>query len=240
MSEERPFANIFFYQIKFDSPIPERNKELNRVYWNNKSYVNFERKYARLFHWHFIEVESEWPTFAGIFEQMRDVEDRLGNSYDGPFSNVHIVCNADIMASDSWLSAPSFFARFFFVREGHNFKICYALSRWDYVDQNTATHFNRPDSQDAWVFFGAPKHFVGADFRFGIPGCDNKIAYLLKENGYDVWNPSLDMKAIHLHQVQSRTYIEQKIPAVPPPYHLVVPCTIQDVFKFYRSKGLIP
>jgi hypothetical protein len=33
----------------------------------------------------------------------------------------------------------------------------------------------------------------------GMPGCDNALCYILDNAGYEVLNPSLDIKVIHLH-----------------------------------------
>jgi len=46
----------------------------------------------------------------------------------------------------------------------------------------------------------------GANFTQGVPGCDNKIAYLLQEAGYVVTNPSTTIKTYHLHLSGIRHY----------------------------------
>ena len=109
---------------------------------------------------------------------------------------------------------------------------CYALTRWE-LHEGTIMSFNdrhgRPSppqwSQDAWIFRGTinPQSFdsviavasnrqsVSIPFQLGIPGCDNKIAALLREKGLDVTNPSLSIRAIHFHKNSSRSYPQFQI-----------------------------
>lgn len=110
---------------------------------------------------------------------------------------------------------------------------CYALTRWENYN-GSVIDFNsrhgRPSppqwSQDAWIFKGFPddKDFDTVvainsksrsnetiPFSLGIPGCDNKIAAMLKEKKYNVTNPSLSIKAIHVHKNESRSYPHYQI-----------------------------
>lgn len=104
----------------------------------------------------------------------------------------------------------------------------YALTRWDVDRKGNAVHFARSDSQDAWVFKGRVKR-VNAPFGLGIAGCDNKIAYLLDEAGYDVQNPSLDIKCYHLHNTGVRNYINKgRVERLPRPYMLVPPTRLEN------------
>ena len=74
---------------------------------------------------------------------------------------------------------------------------CWALSRDD---------SQRPDSQDAWVFRGPILVSAGCDFTPGLPGCDNRLACLLKEAGYHVLNPCLSVHVRHHHASGVRRY----------------------------------
>ena len=56
-------------------------------------------------------------------------------------------------------------------------KQIYALSRYDWL-QGAWHLFNRPDSQDAWIFH-TPVKITNANFNLGVGGCDNKVAYLI-------------------------------------------------------------
>jgi hypothetical protein len=65
------------------------------------------------------------------------------------------------------------------------------------------------DSQDSWVFKGKPNILKACDFYFGIPGCDNRIAYVFHSVGYRVLNPSKTIISIHNHSSQVRNYSEK-------------------------------
>lgn len=94
----------------------------------------------------------------------------------------------------------------------------YALTR--YTDN---AFFCRKDSQDAWVFKGCPD--INASFPLGFPGSDNSIAHILSKSGYNVTNPSLDIKTYHLHATRT---INRKKP-VPAPY-LTVPVQANRIY----------
>jgi hypothetical protein len=93
--------------------------------------------------------------------------------------------------------------------ELENFKfdnIVLALTRWDYNTITKKSDLYYVDmSQDSWVF-ETPIHVSGADFCLGKPGCDNRISYLLHDSGYDVRNPSMQIKSHHVHDSKYRTY----------------------------------
>lgn len=100
---------------------------------------------------------------------------------------------------------------------------CYALSRWDVLSDGSVKHFNRPDSQDTWVFRGKIKADVQADFNMGFRGCDNRLAHELKRAGYDVINPSITIKSYHVQNSNIRNYNLSKYFLVPGPYHTIKP-----------------
>lgn len=110
----------------------------------------------------------------------------------------------------------------------------FALSRWDVDADGNATHYNHADSQDAWVIYGGPRN-IDAPFTMGVPGCDNSLAHILAESGFTVTNPSLSIKAYHLHNVRWRSYLHDpegqarggvKPYRIPPPYKLVKPTAL--------------
>lgn len=102
---------------------------------------------------------------------------------------------------------------------------CFALTRWNDT-VNGCVFYNRWDSQDAWIFKGKIKENVFADFEIGRLGCDNRIAYELKKAGYIVRNPSLSIRAHHLHledRVENGNHDKSK--TIPPPYSYLLPST---------------
>jgi len=110
-----------------------------------------------------------------------------------------------------------------------------SLTRWDVKADNvfnTNNHvdssvlFDTPDSQDTWIFMGGVPQISGADFTLGKAGCDNSIAYMLEQSGYNVLNPSRTIKTYHLHLTNIRNYTDvvgHAIERIQPPYKLLYP-----------------
>ncbi len=80
---------------------------------------------------------------------------------------------------------------------------------------NTPVLFGpRSDSQDTWIFavkdlkdhLAAGESWNELDFNLGVPGCDNAIAGELLRRRWVVINPSLTVRALHLHKQGGRTY----------------------------------
>lgn len=94
------------------------------------------------------------------------------------------------------------------------------LTRWDVLDNGAATFFGRADSADSW-FFLSPIRIPQANFVLGVPGCDNRVARLLRDHGRAVINPSLTIKSFHLHRSKHRNYTARD--RVPGPYLYVRP-----------------
>lgn len=70
-------------------------------------------------------------------------------------------------------------------------------------------HFGEPrsDSQDCWIFNSPLKIDINQlNFSFGTLGCDNIFASRLHEHGYNLSNPSYDIKIYHLHNIEERNY----------------------------------
>lgn len=106
------------------------------------------------------------------------------------------------------------------------------LSRWDQKRNGTLKHFNFDYSQDTWIWQGALRMKGGA-YYFGIPGCDNKFAYEVRQSGYGVSNPSLSITTIHLHNSGIRGYTQKE--RVPDPYLNVPICDLNGA----RQKRLL-
>ena len=99
---------------------------------------------------------------------------------------------------------------------------CYALTRWDIYPDGAEIFLNRVDSQDCWIFRGKVRDVTGANnFGLGQPGCDNKMALLLRDAGYTVLNPSKTIKSYHMHNSKISYYTRND--AVPPPYLRLTP-----------------
>jgi hypothetical protein len=64
-------------------------------------------------------------------------------------------------------------------------------------------------SQDAWIYRGELPEEIGYYF-LGIPGCDNRLAFEIKNLGFRLHNPSFSIQAVHLHASQLRAYNKRK------------------------------
>ena len=84
----------------------------------------------------------------------------------------------------------------------------------------------RCDSMDTWIFHSntilKKKNEIKAfNFYFGTPGCDNKIIYLLKILGYEVFNEPKSIKTYHYHTNMERNYtVKDRLNS---PYGLLIP-----------------
>ena len=136
------------------------------------------------------------PTFRTFF--------RAINHLTNP-NDINVIANSDIYFKEKPI-APK-------VNQ------CFALTRWE-----GDRFLNMADSQDVWAFLGQVKIPRYCDFHIGIRGCDNRVAYELKINGYEVLNPSLTIKTYHLHSVPTDHHATGKL--VHTPYFKPIPCTL--------------
>ena len=84
----------------------------------------------------------------------------------------------------------------------------------------------RYDSQDVWILHASQLFSPTADrafsFSFGVPGCDNKVVYVLQALlGYEVINDPLAVRTYHVHASQVRHYTAKD--ALPRPFGALVP-----------------
>jgi hypothetical protein len=123
---------------------------------------------------------------------------RLGFDYAFSFINKNligekcIVSNSDIYFDDTLE-----------LLKEYNFnKKCLALTRYD----GDKLVF-KSNSQDSWFFESPIDIDVNKfNFKFGHPGCDNRIAQIVHESGYTIINPCLTIKTHHLHQSGIRNW----------------------------------
>lgn len=164
------------------------------------------------------------PTFNDYFA----ITKKLFNSD----ININIISNLDIIIPHESLSQIKNSDIHKVVLDYFpNISTCLALSRWDITNKsedfkNGVVLFDRADSQDTWIFKGGVNHILGADFTIGIAGCDNSIAHLLEQHGYNVINPSRTIKTYHLHLTNIRNYTDisgHAIQRIQPPYKLINP-----------------
>jgi hypothetical protein len=208
----------FLFTNYFQSSSPERMAEYEFCIEKNKV-ADFDRIYL------FVENEDDYvaaekhgtevvnigrrPTFKDFFDYISTEE----------FSeSINIVANTDIF----FLNMQQIDRNLHRLVRGSS---CFALTRYDYHHNRPSDLFDRPDSQDTWVFNGNKwlDAVQNVDFTAGTAGCDNKLAYELSQAGFEVLNPSRTIQTFHLHDVNIRTYIGENIYRIPPPYKLLPP-----------------
>jgi hypothetical protein len=126
------------------------------------------------------------PTFKSLFSLFKD-------------NNINIIANTDIYFDSSLSIAKAI---------KHNEVYC--LNRREPIGITKFRIFKRNigNAQDAWIFKGRVSDSViqSTNFPLGTPGCDNHLAWVLHNNGYNLLNPSYFIRAIHLHKSNYRNY----------------------------------
>ena len=156
--------------------------------------------------------ENKRATFGDFFQAMQP--------YAG---QINIIANLDIYFDESLEHANKL--------KGME---VYALTRWELIGERIidfngrhGRHIPAQWSQDAWIFKTIPnfRNFNEVTavnlnnnrrseiipFHLGVPGCDNKLAAMLRHYSFNVLNPSLQIKAIHVHETDLRTYPHYQI-----------------------------
>tara|TARA_Y100000033_G_C2678113_1_gene77692 strand:- start:67 stop:552 length:486 start_codon:yes stop_codon:yes gene_type:complete len=131
-------------------------------------------------------------------------------------NEICIVSNADIIFDDTlrYFNSIDMLMQF------------YALSRWEITSGDGKNWeiepFDNAASQDVWIFKTPVLASCEMNYTMGVPGCDNKITYHMRELGYTCRNPGKKVITVHFHISQFRTY-SPKDDRVPGPYLLVAP-----------------
>ena len=106
-----------------------------------------------------------------------------------------VIANADIFFDETLALLDGY--------QLENKLLC--LSRWDVRADGSPVFFEHSASQDAWIFQTPQREFV-CDFRMGVLGCDNRLAYEAERAGLVLANPARSVRANHLHLSGVRRY----------------------------------
>lgn len=172
----------------FDSN-PERQKEIEECFARNSSLS---------------ELDSFLPIYSPHRLTFQDFFVRINAMSEN--DDINIIANSDVYFDSTIQLAEK-------IKNNE----CYALSRWDVQSDGSIKHFARSDSQDVWIFRGPIKN-ISADFFLGYRGCDNRLAFEISKAGYKISNPSLSIRAYHLHLTCVRNYTMTKEFLIPGPY----------------------
>lgn len=192
-SGEYELKKINLFVQVYESYNESRQKELNDCLAINKS-LNINGVPCL----NVIEIKERLK-FSELFDLTKNYKD-----------DINIISNSDIFFNETILMSR-------FIQSNQ----CYALSRWDYKQNKQCILFNRKDSQDVWIFNGAV-NCTGGDYTAGTPGCDNKLAFELKQSGYIMSNPAKSIHTIHLHNTNFRTYNANSF-RLQEPFHFLLP-----------------
>ena len=216
--------NIHLYTTFYNEEKPLRRQELLTCLEKNLSNtalssVTVFNERADLSKWEnpklkLVPIESR-PTY-------QDFINYINEATDG--DDIHIIANTDIYFEES-INILKYINL-------HN--TCLALSRWDTTDIKKPQLYNHNDSQDVWIFKGQIKSTLKADFPLGVPRCDNRFMYELRQAGYCVLNPAFSIKSLHIHKGQRAiVYTEDdNIYKIPPPYRYLYP---HNMFGFWKT-----
>ncbi len=151
------------------------------------------------------------PTYQDFFT--------WANSQITTTDNVSIIANSDIYFDETIMP----------LAKSLKTNQCAALSRWDVRPDGSATLFDRNDSQDVWIFRGKIRPVV-SDYLMGVPRCDNRLLYELRQAGYEVINPAFSVRAFHLHAGERTEYPGQiNGPHVEGPYEYLWPHNLMNL-----------
>jgi len=152
-----------------------------------------------------------------------DIKQRLKYSHvfkyinDNKITGYNVLINLDIFLDDSLKNL--------YISGMHLHKTAFALLRYEYNISGSHLFGPRSDSQDTWIIHS---NFAVKDsafnFQFGMPGCDNKMIYLLNVLGFNISNDPFFIKTYHYHTSNDRTYTIKD--RVMEPWGVVMPSNI--------------
>ena len=194
--EERNKELIYCFeknlQIGFDSIVVLSEVDLHVLYKNiNNDIINSTK--SKLY---FKKFNSR-PSFNDFFKISHLQQ------FEKNEENLFFIINSDIYFDDLNV-VEKFYSE---IQDKKNTVL--ALSRWDILDDGSASLVERIDSQDVWIFYNKIEFLLPEDFSIGIAGCDNALAYQLYKKNYNILNPSDTIKAYHYHLSNIRRYIKK-------------------------------
>ncbi|MFM7207148.1 MAG: DUF1559 domain-containing protein [Planctomycetaceae bacterium] len=180
---------MILIQQSYSSPDPRRDAELRQVRDLNASAGVFG-------HQEFIDCGAQRLAFADLFSL-------AATRFAG---TICVVANSDIAFDASIRLVEPILA------ESAAATIV-ALSRWDddtapsmegRIDADGWTFYSH--SQDAWAFVAGSLPAFDAGFVFGLPACENRLAYEAAAAGVSIVNPALSVRLRHHHASAVRSW----------------------------------
>jgi hypothetical protein len=198
---------LYLITSYYNSNNEERQKELDLCLQKNIENNYIEKIYLlndKIYGLSFLPEDKRKEKIIQIIVDDNN-KNRLGFDYAISFinTNLHgkkcILSNSDIYFDDT-------------LKELINYNLNNVFCAITRYENNILYNPNRRDlssSQDTWIFLSPLKlNLNNCKFKFGHPGCDNRIAYLAKQSNYQVINPAKTIKTHHLHKISFRKYNE--------------------------------
>lgn len=195
-SNKKLKVNVYFNY--FDAKTEKRSNEikycLNKVISNkkiDKIYLLCSDNYTEWLDKKIVKIDmfNIQPTFDDIFNIV---------NFNTKNDDLNILLNSDCFIDEENIDL---------ILNNIKNRMVYCLSRWNIIKLTPfkSEHFDINCSQDAWCFLGEIDN-LKCNFKMGMPGCDNALAYEFDKSGYVVVNPSKDVKVYHYHFSDIRTY----------------------------------
>ncbi|ANI98748.1 hypothetical protein A8O14_00710 [Polynucleobacter wuianus] len=95
-------------------------------------------------------------------------------------------------------------------------------------------------TQDVWVLVGQPipkSILFQSDIPLGVPGCELRFSELMFNVGFQVFNPCMDIKNLHVHKNQVPHSDENRVFGA---YLFTPACGLNDVFNKSANAWPIP
>ena len=94
--------------------------------------------------------------------------------------------------------------------------------------------------QDTWIVRDADFSDIAKSMDYiplGIPGCDNRFSRVMHNSGFTIWNPCLNVKTLHNHKSEKRTYkINSRIKGG---YMFPLECTKEEFFLKIKRRFIL-
>ena len=181
----------------YNSGNEDRQKEINNCLILNSKHASIETIYLlndRIYPLDFI------PNRRKIVQIVVDANNSLRLGYDCAirFLNENLKRKKFILTN-----SDIYFDETLRLLVGYDFSnTVLAISRYE-----NGVLFDRDDSQDTLIGLSPLRvDYSLLNFKFGTPGCDNRIAHIIKHAGYEIINPSKTIRSHHLHASNFRTY----------------------------------
>lgn len=218
---------IIWISEYYQSKNPLRQQEINRSLQANSQLTWISRRLLA-----FDGISEESPPFSfellGRSRLTFAAFARLANEqYKQNKNSLLILTNNDIELTDDILRlAP-------WIRT--NDVIC--LSR----HEPNLIGFEHPPEifQDCWIMRAQPiaaEVIHALDFYLGIPGCDNRYAAIMKQAGFQVWNPCINTRIIHHHRSSVRSTTRNRLTGL---YYEPYACSLEDYIMRRQRGGLL-